>query len=293
MKVDIRRAYNIVVFNLFFCLSLLLSFAIFSPLADIIFNAISFIKKLDSLFSLFLSDWIPSDNKFGILPVVLGTFYVSLLTMCISVPLGILIAFYMSIYMKSRPRRILKTILESFSGTPTIIIGFVVAFFLAAKFMQFANLFSANISLENAITPAMGISLLLTPYIAVMIEEVFTGSSEGLIQSGLALGLTKYEVAFKILLQSNRYVIFSIVMIAFSRAIGETMIVVIACGIGAFFSFSLLAPSTTITVQIVHLLTGDLSFDSVQILSAFFLSFLLFILVFAINIIGLVIKGSK
>jgi phosphate transport system permease protein len=267
---------------------------------SIFINSYLFFEQV-GLANFFLkTSWIPEnyefdlENSFGIIPLVINTLYITLFSIIVAFSFGLLIAINLSEYIKSkRTRFILKSIFEIIAGVPSIFYGFIGAFFLAPKIVYFASTFGVYISIESIIIPGIAIGVMMIPYVATLLDDAFSAIPKTLKDASIAMGLTTFETVKKLIIPISLPEIISTLIIVVSRVLGETMIVLLTCGIVANMTFSPLQPSTTITVQIVHLLTGDTSFESVKTLSVFALSLFLFIATMTLNIISIRIKNKS
>jgi phosphate transport system permease protein len=265
---------------------------------SIFVNSYIFFSEVGITNFLFKTNWSPEHyefdiaNSFGIIPLVINTFYITLFSLVVSFAFGMLIAIYLSEYVKSkRTRFMLKSTFEIVAGIPSIFYGFFGAFILAPKLADFGRLINIDISLESIIVPGIAIGIMMVPYVATLLDDAFSSIPKTLKDASTAMGLTRFETIKKLVLPISFPEIISTLIIVISRVLGETMVVLLTCGIVATMTFNPLNPSTTITVQIVHLLTGDTSFDSPKTLSVFALSLFLFCATMVLNIISIRIKN--
>jgi phosphate transport system permease protein len=266
---------------------------------SIFINSYLFFEQV-GLANFFLkTSWTPEnyefdlEGSFGIIPLIINTLYITLFAILVSFFFGILIAVHLSEYIKSKKVRFtLKSIFEIIAGIPSIFYGFIGAFLLAPKLVRFASSFGVDVSIESIIVPGIAIGIMMIPYVATLLDDAFSAIPKTLKDASIAMGLTKFETVKKLIIPISLPEIISTLIIVVSRVLGETMIVLLTCGIVAHMTLSPLKPSTTITVQIVHLLTGDTSFESVKTLSVFALSLFLFIATMTLNIISIRIKNK-
>ncbi len=262
-------------------------------------NSYEFFQQI-GLANFFLkTSWNPENyefdlvNSFGIIPLIINTLYITLFSIIVSFFFGILIAIHISEYIRSKKLRfILKSIFEIIAGIPSIFYGFVGAFFLAPKLVVFFNSIGLKASLESILVPGIAIGIMMIPYVATLLDDTFSSIPKTLKDASIAMGLTKFETVKKLIIPISVPEIISTLIIVISRVLGETMVVLLTCGIVAQMTLNPLNSSTTITVQIVHLLTGDTSFESIKILSVFALSLFLFLATMILNIISIRIKNS-
>lgn len=271
---------------LFLCFACIICISLF----DIIFLSAEFFKLYNVEDFLFGKVWQPEKHQFGILPVLIGTLYISLIAIAFAFPLSFFSAVFLAVYSKRRVSNVVKTILEIIAGIPTIVLGFFASFFILPRLLALCDTFGIQLSLENAIVPGIAIGFMTIPYLTTLIDDAFRNVPDTLRYAGIALGISRAELMSQILMRVAMPSIINSIIIAISRVLGETMIVVISCGVMTIMNLNPLGPVTTITVQIVHLLTGDASMGSPMVLSAFALSFALFVIVCVLNITSLFVN---
>jgi phosphate transport system permease protein len=233
-------------------------------------------------------------SAFGIIPVFLGTLLITLIAMIVAVPLGIMGAIYLCLYAKARTRDYLKPILEILAGVPTVVYGYFAVITVAPFFKSFFANFGLNIASESALAAGFVMGVMIIPFVLSLTDDALNAVPESLKDASLAMGSTKSEMIKKVALPAATPSIVGAVILAVSRAIGETMIVVMAAGLVAKLTFNPLDSVTTATAQIVTLLVGDQEFNSPKTLAAFALALTLFIFTFVFNIVALVvIKNYK
>lgn len=260
-----------------------------------------FVKPLDFLLG---TSWNPQmamtaeqsvgSSSFGIIPVFLGTLLITLIAMIVAVPLGIMAAIYLCFYSRAKTRDYLKPVLEILAGVPTVVYGYFAVIAVAPFFKNFLAIFGLNIASESAIAAGFVMGMMIIPFVLSLTDDALNAVPGNLKDGALALGSTKSEMIKKVALPTAMPSIVGAIILAVSRAIGETMIVVMAAGLIAKLTFNPLDSVTTATAQIVTLLVGDQEFNSPKTLAAFALALTLFIFTFIFNIIALVvIKGYK
>ena len=209
------------------------------------------------------------------------------------IAVGLFAAIYMSEYASRPVRSVAKPLLEVLAGIPTIVYGFfallIVGPLVAKLAMVTTALFGAeiDISTQNALAAGLVMGVMIIPFISSLSDDVMSAIPPTLQEGGLALGATKSETILTVLLPAAGPGLVGAFLLAISRAIGETMIVVMAASRSANLTFNPLERVTTFTVQIVSLLTGDQEFDSAKTLSAFALGLLLFLITLALNVVAL------
>ncbi|MDX2083355.1 MAG: phosphate ABC transporter permease subunit PstC [Rickettsiales bacterium] len=271
---------------------------------SILFEALKFFKFVSLSDFLFGTSWNPQmavtaeqsvgKSSFGIVPVFLGTLLITLIAMLVAVPIGIMAAIYVCLYAKTKIRDYLKPILEILAGVPTVVYGYFAVVTIAPFFKYFFASFGINIASESALAAGFVMGVMIIPFILSLTDDALNSVPQSLKDGALALGSTKSEMIKKVVLPSAMPSIIGAIILAVSRAIGETMIVVMAAGLVAKMTFNPLASVTTATAQIVTLLVGDQEFNSPKTLAAFALALTLFIFTFIFNVIALmVIKNYK
>jgi phosphate transport system permease protein len=284
----------------FLIFSLISSLVIILIFYSIFTNAFTFLKEIGISNFLFKTNWQPegylSDpkNSFGIIPLIINTLYITFFSLIVSFLFGMLAAIYLAEYTKSKQVRfLLKSSFEIVAGIPSIFYGFFGAFILAPALVKFGRSIGVYISMESILIPGIAIGVMMTPYVATLLDDAFSSIPKTLKDASTAMGVTKYETIKYLILPIALPEIISTLIIVISRVLGETMVVLLTCGIISLMTLNPLLPSTTITVQIVYLLTGDTSFDSVKTLSVFGLSLFLFVSTMLLNIISLKVKSKN
>lgn len=260
----------------------------FGILFSILFEAIQFFK-LQSFFYFFTgTEWSPGVDgaKFGAVPIFTGTLVITFIAILVAVPVGLLTAIYLSEYASKRTRDIAKPIIETLAGIPTVVYGFFAAITVAPFVVNAFATIGVEASFNNALASGLVMGIMIVPIIASMSDDVISSVPDHMRKGSMALGMTKSETIKFIVIPAAMPGIISAVLLGISRAIGETMIVVMAAGMRANLSFNPLEDMTTVTVRIVDALTGDSAFDSPETLSAFALGLALFVFTLILNIIS-------
>src|SRR3989338_1785627 len=271
---------------------------------SILFEALRFFEKVNPLEFLFGTSWNPQmaitseqevgKSSFGSVPVVLGTLLITLIAMLVAVPVGIMGAIYLCLYAKAKTRDYLKPALEILAGVPTVVYGYFAVITIAPFFKNIFAVIGIGIASESALAAGFVMGVMIIPFMLSLTDDALNAVPQALKDGALAMGSTKSEMIKKVVLPSAMPSIVGAVILAVSRAIGETMIVVMAAGLVAKMTFNPLDSVTTATAQIVTLLVGDQEFNSPKTLAAFALALTLFIFTFIFNIIALmVIKNYK
>jgi len=223
---------------------------------------------------------------FGSLPIFAGTFMITLIAMLVAVPIGLFSAIYMSEYASHTNRGRLKPMLEILAGIPTVVYGFFAAITVSPFIVDVAHALGLEADYTNALAPGLIMGVMIIPFMSSLSDDVIRAVPQDLRDGALALGTTKAETIRHIVLPAAFPGIVSAFLLAVSRAIGETMIVVMAAGLRPNLTANPLEGMTTVTVKIVEALTGDQEFDSAFTLSAFALGLVLLIITLALNIVS-------
>ncbi len=226
---------------------------------------------------------------FGSLPIFAGTFMITLIAMLVALPIGLFSAIYMSEYATHETRGRLKPMLEILAGIPTVVYGFFAAITISPLVVDIAHTLGLEADYTNALAPGLIMGIMIIPFISSLSDDVIRAVPQELRDGSLALGTTKAETIRHIVLPAAFPGIVSAFLLAVSRAIGETMIVVMAAGLRPNLTANPLEGMTTVTVKIVEALTGDQEFDSAFTLSAFALGLVLLIITLTLNIISTIV----
>jgi len=264
---------------------------------SLLFETLQFFQKVPFFDFLLGTHWSPqtalradqagSSGSFGLLPLLSGTLLIALVAMLIAVPIGLYSAIYLAEYASPTTRTIMKPALEILAGIPTVVYGFFAALTVAPFIVEVSSKIGLEASSENALAAGIVMGAMIIPFISSLSEDVISSVPQSLRDGSLALGATKAETIKKVVLPAALPGIVSSVLLGFSRAVGETMIVVMAAGLAANLSANPLESVTTITAQIVTILVGDQTFDSPKTLAAFALGLTLFCVTLALNFIAL------
>jgi phosphate transport system permease protein len=264
----------------------------FGILFSILFEAIEFFKLKSFIYFLTGSQWSPGtvDSKFGAVAIFAGTFMITAIAMLVAVPIGVFSAIYMSEYASSKTRTTVKPILEILAGIPTVVYGFFAAITVAPFIVKTCESVGLDASFNSALAAGIVMGIMIIPVISSLSDDVINAVPDSLRKGSLALGMTKSETIKDIVIPSAMPGIISATLLGISKALGETMIVVMAAGMNANkFSLNPLEDMTTVTVQIVTALTGDFEFDSPDTLSAFALGLILFVVTLVLNVVSVML----
>jgi phosphate transport system permease protein len=274
--------------------------AIFTTLGivlSVLFESIQFFRSVPIYDFVFGLDWSPqtairedqvgSSGSFGAVPLFVGTLLVSAVAMVIAVPIGLMSAIYLAEYASKNVRNFAKPALEVLAGIPTVVYGFFAALTVAPLLRDLGNSFGVSVSSESALAAGGVMGIMIIPFISSLADDVITAVPQSMRDGSLAMGATHSETIRRVVIPAALPGIVGGIMLAVSRAIGETMIVVMAAGMAANLTANPLDSVTTVTVQIVTLLTGDQEFDSPKTLAAFALGLMLFMVTLMLNIFAL------
>ncbi len=260
-----------------------------SILFSLLLETFSFFRTVPFFSFFFGLHWSPQlaphapAEAFGFIPLLLGTFLITCIALLFSIPLGIFAAIYLSEIASSRKRKILKPLLEMLAGIPSVVYGFFAVMVVIPWLQTGSHCLGITISSQSALGVGLVLGIMLLPYISSLCDDVFRSVPNALRDASLGLGSTRAEAICRVVIPAAFPGIMASILLALSRAMGETMLVVMAAGLSATLTLNPLNSVTTITVQIITLLTGDQEFGSPQTLGAFALGFMLFGMTFLIN----------
>jgi phosphate transport system permease protein len=234
------------------------------------------------------ADQIGQSGAFGAVPLFAGTALITVIAMSVAIPVGLFSAIYMSEYATPRVRAVAKPVLEVLAGVPTVVYGFFALLTVGPFLRDFALFLGYEDAVtQSALSAGLVMGVMIIPFISSLSDDVINAVPQTLRDGAYAMGATKSEAIRHVVLPAALPGVVGAILLGVSRAIGETMIVVMAAGQGANLTANPLESVTTITVQIVTLLTGDQEFDSSKTLAAFALGLVLFTLTLMLNIIAL------
>jgi len=261
------------------------------------FEAYRFFTKIPFTEFIFGLEWSPqtairadqvgASGKFGVIPLLTGTLLISAIAMSIATPLGLYSAVYLSEYASKQTRDTVKPLLELLAGIPTVVYGFFAALVVAPIIRATGSGAGFDISSESALAAGSVMGIMLIPFISSLSDDVINAVPQAVRDASYGLGATKSETIKQVVLPAATPGIMGSLLLAISRAIGETMIVVMAAGLAANLTANPFEAVTTMTVQIVTLLTGDQEFDSAKTLAAFAIALFLLVLTLGLNIVAL------
>jgi phosphate transport system permease protein len=265
---------------------------------SLVFETMRFFGMVSPLDFLFGTHWgpdpmsnaaTPDGSRYGALPLFWGTIYIgAVIAMIVAIPLGLMSAIYLTQYAKPGLRRWIKPALEILAGVPTVVYGYFAALTVAPAIRDAALAVGIeNASSESALAAGLVMGVMIIPFVSSMADDSIAAVPQAMRDGSLAMGATTNETIRRVLVPAALPGIVAGVMLAISRAIGETMIVVMAAGAAANLTANPLEAMTTVTFQIVAMLTGEGSFDHPATLSAFALGFVLFLVTLGLNFVAL------
>lgn len=275
-------------------ISILVTLAIF---LTVLFESLRFFHGV-GLFDFLLGlHWSPqmamradqggSSGAFGAVPLFAGTFLIMVIAMLVAAPVGLFSAIYMAEYAAPKTRQIIKPLLEVLAGIPTVVYGYFAITAVTPLLRLLGEWLGVSVAAESALAAGLVMGIMIVPFISSLSDDIITSVPRALRDASMGLGATKSETIRQVVLPAALPGIMGAMMLGVSRAIGETMIVVMAAGLVANLSFNPLASVTTVTAQIVSLLTGDQEFDSPKTLAAFALGLALFVVTLLLNVAAL------
>jgi phosphate transport system permease protein len=276
------------------CLAILTTIGI---VLSVLYEALRFFEAVPITEFLFGLEWSPqtairrdqvgSSGAFGAIPVFSGTLLISAIAMAVAVPIGLMSAIYLAEYANRQFRDIAKPLLEILAGIPTVVYGFFAAITVAPFVRNVGTSLGLEVSSESALAAGLVMGIMIIPFVSSLSDDVINAVPQALRDGAYSLGATRSETIRQVVLPAALPGIVGSILLAVSRAIGETMIVVMAAGLAANLTLNPFKTVTTVTVQIVTLLIGDQEFDSPKTLAAFALGLLLFIVTLFLNVIAL------
>ncbi len=232
-------------------------------------------------------DQVGSSGAFGAIPVFAGTMLISVIALLVAVPIGLMTAVYLSDYAPKTVRATVKPIVEILAGVPTVVYGFFAVLTVAPALRNLGMQVGLTVDANSALAAGLVMGIMIVPFVSSLSDDVINAVPQAMRDGSAALGATASETVRQVILPAALPGIVGAILLAASRAIGETMIVVMAAGLAANLTANPFEAVTTVTVQIVTNLTGDQEFDSAKTLSAFALGLLLFVITLCLNIVAL------
>ncbi len=300
-----RDDVEVILKGLLFVSSLIAILTTLGIILSLLFESIKFFSVINIFDYLFGTNWSPQrafvrdassitlaeyqelKDAFGFVPLIAGTGFIAFLAMLVAVPVGLFSGIYMAEYASLRVRRFSKPVIEILAGIPTVVYGFFAALVVAPKIVMLGKSMGFEVSSESALAAGLVMGVMIIPFVSSLSDDVINAVPQSLRDGSYALGATKSETIIKVILPSALPGIIGSFLLAISRAIGETMIVVMAASLQANLTINPLEPATTITTQIVTALTGDTEFDNPKTLVAFALGLTLFFITLFLNYFAL------
>lgn len=268
---------------------------------SMLFQTITFFGEVSPWNFFFGTVWDPrfaaagssgSEGQFGLIPLLAGTLYIAFVALLVAVPVGLMAAIYMSEYASKPVRSVVKPALELLAGIPTIVYGIFALVTLGPWLRDISAALAGGASFiqaQSIFTAGLIMGVMLIPVVSSLSDDIINAVPQAMRDGSLGLGATRSETIKRVILPAALPGIVGAVLLTASRAIGETMIVVLAAGVAANLTINPFEAMTTITVKIVNQLTGDLEFNSPQTLVAFALGITLFFVTLAMNVVALYI----
>ena len=268
---------------------------------SLIFESLLFFRDVPFYKFLFGLHWSPQSaftgagteagavnpDIFGAVPLFVGTLLITFIAMIVAAPVGLMSAIYLSDYASRSVRAVAKPVLEILAGIPTVVYGFFAALTVAPFFRDIGQSLGLGVASESALAAGVVMGIMIIPFVSSLSDDVINAVPQAMRDGSAGLGATKSETIRRVVLPAALPGIVSALLLAVSRAIGETMIVVMAAGLAANLTVNPLEAVTTVTVQIATLLVGDQEFDSAKTRAAFALGLVLFCATLALNVIAL------
>ena len=264
---------------------------------SVLFESLRFFQEIPLLDFIFGLEWSPqtairadqvgATGAFGAVPLFAGTMLITFIAMMVAVPIGLMSAIYLAEYATPHIKAILKPVLEILAGVPTVVYGFFAALTVAPLLRSTGSAIGLDVASESALAAGLVMGVMIIPFVSSISSDVITAVPRAMREGSYGLGATESETIRRVIIPAALPGIVGGTLLAVSRAIGETMIVVMAAGLAANLTANPLDAVTTVTVQIVTLLVGDQEFDSAKTLAAFALGLVLFTVTLVLNVIAL------
>ncbi len=270
---------------------------------SLIFQTIDFFKVIPLFDFVFGTHWYPAkafvrdssealdpsmySDTFGAVPIFAGTFFIAFIAMCVAIPIGLMSGIYLAEYASIKVRQYAKPLIEILAGIPTVVYGFFAALTVGPLLKEIGNSMGLDVSAESALAAGGVMGIMIIPFISSLSDDVITSVPQSLRDGSYAMGATKSETIKKVIFPAALPGIVGSILLGVSRAIGETMIVVMASGLAANLTLNPLESTSTITAQIVVILIGDQAFGDPKTQAAFALGMSLFLVTLCLNIVAL------
>lgn len=248
------------------------------------YEAVGFFRDVSVLEFLTGRQWTPlfAQPKFGILPLVTGTFLVTSIAVMVALPIGLIVAIYLSEYAPHKIREVAKPILEILAAVPTVVYGYFALLFLTPILQKFIP----DLSGFNALSPGIIMGIMIIPYVSSVSEDSMKAVPMHIREGSYAMGATKFQTSFKVIIPAAFSGIAAAFIIGISRAIGETMVVAIAAGMMPNLTLNPIEPIQTLTAYIVGISLGDVPHGTIEYKTIFAAGITLFLMTLSLNILG-------
>ncbi|MDC0044164.1 phosphate ABC transporter permease subunit PstC [Candidatus Pelagibacter sp.] len=270
---------------------------------SLIFQTIDFFKVIPLFDFVFGTHWYPAkafvrdssealdptmySDTFGAVPIFAGTFFIAFIAMCVAIPIGLMSGIYLAEYASYKVRQYAKPLIEILAGIPTVVYGFFAALTVGPFLKELGTSMGLEVSAESALAAGGVMGIMIIPFISSLSDDVITSVPQSLRDGSYAMGATKSETIKRVIFPAALPGIVGSILLGVSRAIGETMIVVMASGLAANLTLNPLESTSTITAQIVVILIGDQAFGDPKTQAAFALGMSLFLVTLCLNIVAL------
>lgn len=304
-KINARDQVEKILQGVLFLSSLIAILTTIGIILSLLFESIKFFSVINISDFLFGTGWSPQKafvrdastitpeelekmaEAFGSVPLFAGTGFIALIAMIVAAPIGLFSGIFLAEYASSKTRKFTKPVIEILAGIPTVVYGFFAAITVGPFFREIGTNFGLDVSSESALAAGVIMGIMIIPYVSSLSDDVINAVPQSLREGSYAVGATKSETIKKVVIPAALPGIIGSLLLAVSRAIGETMIVVMAAGLAANLTINPLESTTTITTQIVMILIGDQEFNSPKTQSAFALGLTLFFATLILNYIAL------
>ena len=250
-------------------------------------ETISFFSEVGVADYLFGTDWAPlfEPASFGVLPLVLGTMLISLVAMLVAVPLGLAAAIYLAEYARPAVRKTIKPILELLAGVPTIVFGYFALTFFTPEILR--GILGSDVAIFNGLAAGIIVGFLIVPTVASISEDSMSAVPQSLREGSFGLGASKLQTTMRVVFPAALSGIVASVVLGLSRAVGETMVVVIAAGLSPQWGINLLEPMETMTAFIASTAKGDIATGTIAYKTIFAVGSTLFVITLIMNLISI------
>ncbi len=283
-----RRIKEGIIETILFLSALSSVFVTVSIVFVLAYESFGFFQKVPLIEFFTGKEWTPlfAVPKFGILPLVLGTLLTTLIALIVALPLGLTVSVYLSEYAPHRLKEVIKPILELLAAVPTVVYGYFALLFLTPLLQKIIP----DLSGFNALSPGIIMGIMIIPYVSSVSEDAMRAVPMHIREGSYAMGATKFQTAFKVVIPSAFSGIAAAFIIGISRAIGETMVVAIAAGGMPNFTLNPLEPVQTMTAYIVQVSLGDVPYGTIEYKTIFAVGITLFFITLIFNVISFLLR---